>query len=176
MVKKRHLPVAHIWPASSAQDATRVSSENAMMVSQIIDTADFLDDNSTHGFRRRRFPHQLAETGQCLNRAAHFDDPNQLPCFIIMPLKQQLWYLARAASSKKRKSEASSLFNLPQPQIDKDKLSTGDTSNTGDTQGVSGTWFWNQSANKTESDSEEEDESEIDEKNWRKNSLGRNKS
>lgn len=48
-----------------------------MMVNQIIDKADSLDDNSTHGFRRRRFPHQLAETRRCLNRAAHFDDPNQ---------------------------------------------------------------------------------------------------
>ena len=70
---------------------------------------------------------------------------------------------ARAASSKKRKSEASSLLSSAQPQIDDDKLSTGDTSDTGDTEGESGTWFWNQSANETGSDSEEEDESGVDE-------------
>ena len=77
-----------------------------------------------------------------------------------MPIKRRLQHLkaARAASVesfKKRRLEASSLPNSARLQIDNDKLSTGDTS---DTDGESGIWFWNESANETNSDSEDEEE------------------
>lgn len=66
-----------------------------------------------------------------------------------MPSKRRLTQLksARAAavlSSKKRKVEASLVLNSAQLEIDDDKLSITDTS---DTEGESGTWFWNESAN-----------------------------
>ena len=56
-------------------------------------------------------------------------------------------------SSKKRKVEASLVLNSAQLEIDDDKLSMTDTS---DTKGESGTWFWNESANESGSDTEEE--------------------
>lgn len=61
---------------------------------------------------------------------------------------------ARAASNevfKKRRLAARSLPTT-QSKIDDDKLSTIDTS---DTEGEE-TWFWNESANETNSDTEEE--------------------
>lgn len=62
---------------------------------------------------------------------------------------------ARAAavqSFKKRRSEASSVLNSTKLEIDDDKLSTADTS---DTEGKSRTRFWNESANEIDSDAEE---------------------
>ena len=75
-----------------------------------------------------------------------------------MPSKQRRkqWKSARAASFevfKKKRLEASSLPNSVQLRIDDRKLST---TNTDDTDNESGTWFWNKSANKTDSDIEEE--------------------
>ena len=83
-----------------------------------------------------------------------------------MLLKRQRQHLkaARTASIEffiKRKLEASSLPKSAQPQIDDDKLSTDDTS---DTEGESAIWFWNESVNEIDSDSEEE--GELDEKDW----------
>ena len=83
-----------------------------------------------------------------------------------MRLKRQRQHLkasgtASIESFKKRKLEASSLHESAQPQIDDDKLSTDDTS---DTEGESAIWFWNESANEIDSDSEEE--GELDEKDW----------
>lgn len=82
-----------------------------------------------------------------------------------MPIKRRLQHLkaARAASVesfKKRRLEASSLPNSARLQIDNDKLSTGDTS---DTDGESGIWFWNENANETNSDFEDKD---VDEDDW----------
>ncbi len=62
---------------------------------------------------------------------------------------------ARVASNevfKKRRLEARSLPTV-QSKIDDDKLSTIDTS---DTEGEEETWFWNESANETNSDTEED--------------------
>ena len=75
-----------------------------------------------------------------------------------MPTKRRRKQLesARAASLevfKKRRSEASPLPNLAQLRVDDHKLSTADTA---DTKGESGTWFWNESANKTDLDTEKE--------------------
>ena len=77
---------------------------------------------------------------------------------------------ASVASFKKRRFEASSLSNSGQREIDDNKLSTTDTSNTSDssdTEGEPGTWFWNESANKSDSGSEEEgndvDEGDLEE-------------
>ena len=56
---------------------------------------------------------------------------------------------ASVTSFKKRRSEASSLSTSDQREIDDNKLST---TNTSDTEGDSGTWFWNES----DSDSREE--------------------
>ena len=80
-----------------------------------------------------------------------------------MRLKRQRQHLKAAKTAsiesfKKRKLEASSLPRSAQLQIDDDKLSTSDT------EGESGIWFWNESANETDSDSEEE--GELDEKDW----------
>lgn len=76
-----------------------------------------------------------------------------------MPSKRCLEQLksARAVhqSLKKRKPEASLVLNS---EIDNDKLSTADKS---DAEGESGTWFWNESAD--ESDSDTEEEGEVDE-------------
>ena len=60
---------------------------------------------------------------------------------------------ASFASFKKRRSEASSFPTLDQCEIDDNKLSTTDTS---DTEDDSRTWFWNESANESDSDSKEE--------------------
>lgn len=59
-------------------------------------------------------------------------------------------------SSKKRKFEASSVLNSAQLKIDDGKLSTADTIDTIDTKEESGTWFWNKSANKSDSDTKNE--------------------
>lgn len=81
-----------------------------------------------------------------------------------MPSKRRLDQLksARAAAvqaCKKRKSEASSVLNA-HPEIVDDKLSTTDTSNTED---ESGTWFWNESANESDPDTEEGEEDDKNE-------------
>ena len=66
--------------------------------------------------------------------------------------------LASVAHFKKRKLER--ILNTEQPRIDDNELNandTGDTSNTGDTGAHTdeeGTWFWNQSANELDSNSE----------------------
>ena len=69
--------------------------------------------------------------------------------------------LASVAHFQKRKLER--IFNTEQPRIDDNELNandTGDTGNTGDTGDTGadtdeeGTWFWNQSANELESNSE----------------------
>ena len=53
------------------------------------------------------------------------------------------------------------VLNLAQLEIDDNKLSPTDTS---DTEGESGTWFWNESANESNSDTEEEgDKGEAEE-------------
>lgn len=83
-----------------------------------------------------------------------------------MPSKRRLEQLksARAAAvqaRKKRKSETSSVLNA-HLEIEDDKLSTIDTN---DTEGESGTLFWNDSANESGSDKEageDEDEEEDD--------------
>ena len=82
-----------------------------------------------------------------------------------MPSKRCLTQLksARAAavlSSKKRKIEASLVLNLAQPEIGDNKLSTTDTS---DTEGEFRTWFWNESANESGSDTEEEGDKKEEE-------------
>ena len=76
-----------------------------------------------------------------------------------MPSKGRLEQLkfARAAavqSSKKRKSEASLVLDSAQLEMDNDKLSTADTS---DTEGESGAWFSNESANESDLNTEEEE-------------------
>ena len=66
--------------------------------------------------------------------------------------------LASVAYFKKRKLER--ISNTEQPRIDDNKLNTNDTGNAGNTGNTGadmdkeGTWFWNQSANELESDSE----------------------
>ena len=68
--------------------------------------------------------------------------------------------LAAIAHFKKRKLERTHRPNTEQPRIDDNELSTDDTGDTGDTGDTDadtdeeGTWFWNQSANELESDSE----------------------
>ena len=61
---------------------------------------------------------------------------------------------------KKRRSEASPLPNSAELKADDDKLSTVDIS---DTKGESEAWFWNKSANETDSDTEEEGNDDVDE-------------
>lgn len=56
-------------------------------------------------------------------------------------------------ASKKRNVEASLVFNLAQLEIDNNKLSTTNISNT---EGESETWFWNKSANESNSDTKKE--------------------
>ena len=90
-----------------------------------------------------------------------------------MPSKRQRKQLsaARAASVelfKKRRLEASSVHNLlHQPSVHNDKPNTIDTSLAGDTsdEEETATWFWNESANETDSDEEEEDVRDVDGKN-----------
>lgn len=78
-----------------------------------------------------------------------------------MPNKRRREQLksARAASLevyKKRRSEANSLPNSAQLWVDDRKLSTS-TADTTDTEGESGTSLWNESANETDSDTEDEE-------------------
>ena len=84
-----------------------------------------------------------------------------------MPSKRQRAQrnAARVASVevfKKRRLEASPLLNSEQLNTDDDKLSTIDTSD--DESDFAETWFWNESANETDSDSEEEGCNNVDEK------------
>lgn len=58
---------------------------------------------------------------------------------------------------KKRRLEASRLPKPVQPQPD------DNTNDTSDTEGESGTWYWNESANESGSDTEEEGYSDVDE-------------
>lgn len=70
---------------------------------------------------------------------------------------------ARTASVeffKKRRLEASFFLTSVQHGTDNNKLSTIDTSNE---KVKSGTWFWNKSANKTDSDFEEDGYGDVDE-------------
>ena len=81
-----------------------------------------------------------------------------------MPTKRRLEQLksARAVAlqaCKKRKSEASSIPNA-HFEIEDDKLSTTDTS---DTESESGTWIWNESANESGSDTAEGEEDDGNE-------------
>ena len=69
--------------------------------------------------------------------------------------------LASVAHFKKQKLEQAHRFSTEQSRIDDNELSTSDTGNTGDTDvdtdadtDEEGTWFWNKSANESESDSE----------------------
>lgn len=67
---------------------------------------------------------------------------------------------ARAASIlifKKRRLEASRLPKPVQPQ------SNDGNNDTSDTEGESGTWYWNESANESYSDTEEEGYSDVEE-------------
>ena len=84
-----------------------------------------------------------------------------------MPSKRRLNQLKSATANavqacKKRKSEASSVLNA-NLEIEDDEPNTTDTS---DTEGESGTCFWNESANESDSDTkgDGEDEEEDDEK------------
>lgn len=79
-----------------------------------------------------------------------------------MPSKRQLdqWKNSRTASLqtfKKRRQDSSSVPNLVQPNLEDNKANTSDTSDTSDTEGESGTWFWHESADESESDSDEEE-------------------
>ena len=67
---------------------------------------------------------------------------------------------ATAASNlifKKRRLETSRLPKPVQPQLD------DNTNDTSDSEGESGNWYWNESANKSGSDTEEEGYSDVDE-------------
>ena len=65
---------------------------------------------------------------------------------------------------RRSKKEDPRLAQFPAHEIDDNKLNTTDTS---DTEGDSGTWFWNESVNESDSDSEEEgndvDEGDLEE-------------
>lgn len=85
---------------------------------------------------------------------------------MIMQLKQQRQHLkvtrtAFIESFKKRKLKASLLSKLAQPQIDNDKLRIDNTSNMDREFAI---WFWNESENEIDLDSEKE--SKLDEKDW----------
>lgn len=85
---------------------------------------------------------------------------NVLHCTAKMTKKQRPAQLKNArlvsvAHFKKRKLER--IPNTEQPRINNNELNTNDTGDTGDTGADTdeeGTWFWNQSANELESDSE----------------------
>ena len=62
--------------------------------------------------------------------------------------------LASVAHFKKRKLERTHRPNTEQPCIDDNKLNIDDTGDTDANTDEEETWFWNQSANKLESDSE----------------------
>lgn len=69
---------------------------------------------------------------------------------------------ARAASLqtfKKRRQDSSSLPNLVQPLSDDNEANTSDTTHI---EGKTETWFWHESANESDSDSEEEGFSDVD--------------
>ena len=75
---------------------------------------------------------------------------------------------ARAASIltfKKRRLEASRLPKPVQPQPD------DNTNDTSDTEGESGTWYWNESANESFSDTEEEGYSDVEEEDETKTGV-----
>ena len=81
-----------------------------------------------------------------------------------MPTKRRLNQLKSARdlaveACKRRKFEASLVVNS-QPEIEDDKLSAADTS---DTEDESETWFWNDSANESDSDTEEGEDSDENE-------------
>lgn len=63
---------------------------------------------------------------------------------------------------KKTKLETNSRINLAQLSINDDKFSTADRI---EEKADTGTWFWNESANKTNSDLEEEGGEDIEEEN-----------
>ena len=91
---------------------------------------------------------------------------SKFPRLVTMPSKRCLEQLksARVAAvqaKKKRRCEVNLVTDPAQLEIDNDKLSTTDTS---DTEGESGTWFWNESANEDDSDTEggEEEDKESD--------------
>ncbi len=65
-------------------------------------------------------------------------------------------------SSKNEESNQAHFSNSAQLEINDDKLSTADTT---DTEHESGTWFWNENANEISSDSEEGGHSDVDESN-----------
>ena len=82
-----------------------------------------------------------------------------------MPIsKQRLAYLKNArlalvAHFKKQKLEQAYCFNIKHSCIDDNELNTSNTGNTGNTDmdtdadtDEEGTWFWNKSANESESD------------------------
>ena len=85
---------------------------------------------------------------------------NVLHCTAKLTIKRRLAQLKNArlasvAHFKKQKLER--IPNTEQPRIDDNELNTNDTGDTGDTGADTdeeGTWFWNQSANELESDSE----------------------
>ncbi len=70
--------------------------------------------------------------------------------------------VAAVQAKKKRRCEINLVTDPAQLEIDNDKLSTTDIS---DTDGESGTWVWNESANEDDSDTEEgaEEEDNVDE-------------
>lgn len=69
---------------------------------------------------------------------------------------------------KKRKVEANLTFNSAQLEINNDKLSIADISNTKD---KSKTWFWNKGANKADSDSKKEEKEDKRKKKDKNNEL-----
>ncbi len=81
---------------------------------------------------------------------------SKFPRFVTIPSKRCLKQLksARVAAvqaKKKRRCEVNLVTDPAQLEMDNDKLSTTDTS---DTEGESETWFWNESANEDDSDIE----------------------
>ena len=65
--------------------------------------------------------------------------------------------------SQKKRQDFSSYSSLV--QLDDNKANT---SNTGDTEGESETWFWHKSANKSDYDCEEEGHSDVKKPNLKK--------
>ncbi len=83
-----------------------------------------------------------------------------------MPSKRQhdQWEMTELRRFKRLKREMKSLAQfltyLVQLQLDDNKTNTSDTS---DTESESGTWFWHESANERDSDSEEQEYSNVEE-------------
>lgn len=70
---------------------------------------------------------------------------------------------ASVASFKKRKCETSlTLSSAPVETLDALLDSKLDTTDTSDTEDESGTWYWNESAHESDSDSEEEGNDDVD--------------